>query len=533
MPFSGVPAEAILAHPGTPPILAAHLPQRALTRHAPLLASPRLRPSIGLTLLPASLALAAGPAIVPVGMPLFAFSWAVAVFLTDKYRHKYPYRYYAYLVGSHLKAAVVMALPVAFAAWWITPLQPHAGGFFKALGVFVVLDFLVSVPRRGLPPADFDPAVLESRDVAGQAVLFEVGEGEPERSGAVDSVRRLSELEGTLTPEVVKHARSSVPGLTGLAAWDVVEDRESYESRSPSGSLDLLVIDPPLNDVRRINRLLIAQSKALRMGGHLVCRYIPLEHERARLHRRWGRFFRPAFMLQFAFHRAFPKIPGINRVYFLLTRGRGRHLSRAEVWGRLSFCGFRVVAERESGEFRLVTAQRTGLPIANRRPSYYPVVGLTKVGLDGALVRTHKVRSMYPFSEFLQKQVFEDHGLAATGKFKDDFRLTEYGRVIRRYWIDELPQVFDWLRGDIKLVGIRSTSPHFLSLYPTEFIELYIRVKPGLIPPLFDENTQGFEQIVAVEWEYLRRYSRAPNSTDLRYLWATVKAIFFHGVRSK
>ncbi len=84
---------------------------------------------------------------------------------------------------------------------------------------------------------------------------------------------------------------------------------------------------------------------------------------------------------------------------------------------------------------------------------------------------------MYPYSEFLQKQIFEDHGLVGTGKFKNDFRLTEYGKYLRRYWIDELPQIYDWPRGDIKLAGLRATSPHFLSLYPKEFIDLYIRVK--------------------------------------------------------
>jgi len=77
------------------------------------------------------------------------------------------------------------------------------------------------------------------------------------------------------------------------------------------------------------------------------------------------------------------------------------------------------------------------------------------------MLRTHKVRSMYPFSEFLQKQIFDANGLVGTGKFKNDFRLTEYGKFLRKHWIDELPQIYDWLHGDIKLVGMRATSPHF------------------------------------------------------------------------
>jgi hypothetical protein len=51
-------------------------------------------------------------------------------------------------------------------------------------------------------------------------------------------------------------------------------------------------------------------------------------------------------------------------------------------------------------------------PVSSTKPSYYPVVALEKVGLDGQLLRTHKIRTMFPFSEFLQKRVFDEHGLA-------------------------------------------------------------------------------------------------------------------------
>jgi lipopolysaccharide/colanic/teichoic acid biosynthesis glycosyltransferase len=160
-------------------------------------------------------------------------------------------------------------------------------------------------------------------------------------------------------------------------------------------------------------------------------------------------------------------------------------------------------------------------------------VALEKVGLGGTIIRMHKIRTMYPFSEFLQKRIFEDHGLASTGKFADDFRLTEYGKFIRKYWLDEVPQVFDWLRGDVKLVGMRATSPHFLSLYPKELYDLYIQIKPGLIPPIFDENTNGFDQIVQVELTYLQRYWEHPFLTDVKYFFKTFTDIVIRGIRSK
>lgn len=208
-------------------------------------------------------------------------------------------------------------------------------------------------------------------------------------------------------------------------------------------------------------------------------------------------------------------------------------LSKAEAWGRLSFYGMRVIAESEGdGEVYLV-AQRVALPVQNKIPSYYPIVALEKVGLDGKIIRMHKIRTMHPFSEFLQKRIFEDHGLLSTGKFANDFRVAEIGKFLRKYWLDELPQIFDWLRGDVKLVGIRATSPHFLSLYPKEFYDLYIQIKPGLIPPIFSESTNSFKQIVEIEFTYLKSYWEHPIRTDIRYFIRTLIDIVFKGVRSK
>lgn len=189
--------------------------------------------------------------------------------------------------------------------------------------------------------------------------------------------------------------------------------------------------------------------------------------------------------------------------------------------------------ESKGDGVRYLIAQRTEMPHDNKLPSYHSMIVLEKVGLDGKIMHIHKIRTMFPFSEFLQKRIFEDHGLTSNGKFKDDFRLTEWGGFFRRYWLDELPQIFDWLRGDIKLVGLRATSRQFLSLYPRKFYDLYIQIKPGLIPPIFDENTNGFDQIVQVELTYLQRYLEHPIRTDIRYFFSTFINIVFRGIRSK
>ncbi|MDP1862100.1 MAG: sugar transferase [Gemmatimonadaceae bacterium] len=467
------------------------------------------------------------------GGVLFVLAWMISALLTDKYRHKYPYRYDSYVVASHSKAAVVMSVPWAVGLWALPWLSPADTRLWISLGAFCVLDLVLSLPRRRSPIDPFDPHVLMSRSVSGQAEL-DLETAVSPSVGVGSAVCAIGDVARDLPVTVLERLRMAVPRYTDSLETVVVNDRSMFEAETaPTSVARILVLSTPLNDIRRINRYILAHAPTLVMGGFLVARYEPLESVRDRLRARWKLLFGVAFAGNFAVHRVLPKVPGLNKLYFAATRGWGRNLSRAEVWGRLSFCGFRVVAEVELGEQRAVIAHRVALPIENRRPSYYPLVGLTKIGLDGQLLQTHKVRSMYPFSEFLQKQIFEDNGLVGTGKFKNDFRLTEYGKFLRRHWIDELPQLYDWLRGDIKLVGIRATSPHFLSLYPADFIESYIRVKPGLVPPLFAEGTDGFDQIVEIERAYLERYARAPLATDVRLLWDTFVDIVFRGVRSK
>jgi lipopolysaccharide/colanic/teichoic acid biosynthesis glycosyltransferase len=287
-------------------------------------------------------------------------------------------------------------------------------------------------------------------------------------------------------------------------------------------------------------------TERISMGGYFIIRYLEYENFKKNLKTRYkGTFYWVAFILHFLWYRAIPKIPWLEKLYFtsLLSwldtihlsfiKKRNRALSKAEVWGRLSFYGMNVLTESEGDSDRYIIAQRVALPVQNKIPSFYFIASLEKVGLEGKSIYTHKIRTMYPFSEFLQKRIFDDHGLAATGKFANDFRLTDYGRIMRKFWLDELPQIFDWLRGDIKLVGMRATSRHFLSLYPKELYDLYIQIKPGLIPPIFDEKTSGFDQIVEVEYTYLQRYWEQPIQTDICYFFQTFRDIVFRGVRSK
>jgi len=90
---------------------------------------------------------------------------------------------------------------------------------------------------------------------------------------------------------------------------------------------------------------------------------------------------------------------------------------------------------------------------------------------------------MHPYSEYLQQYVYDQQGLQKGGKLKEDFRMTTWGKLMRKLWLDELPMLYNWLRGELQIVGIRPLSFHYLDLSDDELKELRKKVRPGLIPP--------------------------------------------------
>jgi len=97
-----------------------------------------------------------------------------------------------------------------------------------------------------------------------------------------------------------------------------------------------------------------------------------------------------------------------------------------------------------------------------------------RVGQHGRLFRIHKLRTMGIADA-------QSPGPAITGH--GDHRITAAGRWLRRYRIDELPQLIDVLRGDMSLVGPRPEVPRFVALYPPELRACVLAVRPGITDP--------------------------------------------------
>lgn len=288
-----------------------------------------------------------------------------------------------------------------------------------------------------------------------------------------------------------------------------------------------------INDVRWMNQYLLAVHAQLKSGGYLVGMGQTTDGRMALFRARFPRRMAGVlYVFDFMWNRMMPKLPFTKKIYFALTKGRNRLISRAEILGRLYFCGFRAVAERVIDGRYYFIAQSVKTPSQNPNPTYGPLVLLKRTGAGNRPITVYKFRTMHPYSEYLQDYIYERNLLEEGGKFKDDFRVTEWGRFMRRLWLDELPMFYNWFRGDLQLVGVRPLSRQYLGLYTDELRELRGRVKPGLVPPFYADMPATLEEIMASEERYIRAYLARPFATQWRYFWKSFYNIFFKKARS-
>jgi len=118
------------------------------------------------------------------------------------------------------------------------------------------------------------------------------------------------------------------------------------------------------------------------------------------------------------------------------------------------------------------------------------------------------------------------------GKFKNDFRITTWGKILRRLWIDEIPMLFNLFKGQLKFVGVRPLSKHYLSLYSNELKEKRKGVKPGLVPPFYADLPSTLDEIMESEIRYINAYKEHPFVTDLKYFFKASANILFNSARS-
>ena len=164
----------------------------------------------------------------------------------------------------------------------------------------------------------------------------------------------------------------------------------------------------------------------------------------------------------------------------------------------------------------------TALAIVIDDPKAGPIFTQTRIGRNGKPFRLYKFRSMYPDAEErLEELLAQNEMNGPVFKMKEDPRITRVGRVIRKIGLDELPQLWNVLRGDMSIVGPRPALPREVEQYGAyERQRLY--VTPGLscywqIAP--HRNALSFEEWMDLDIRYVQERSFA---VDWMIIWKTI-----------
>ena len=145
------------------------------------------------------------------------------------------------------------------------------------------------------------------------------------------------------------------------------------------------------------------------------------------------------------------------------------------------------------------------------RDGYAPIYTSKRVGKNGKIFKMLKLRTMVPNAELLLAGHLASDCDAreewqSTQKLKNDPRITRFGRFLRKYSFDELPQLWNVLVGDMSLVGPRPMIPRQRALYPGL---VYYALRPGITGPwqVSDRNDSEFTKRAEHDREYDQQMS--------------------------
>lgn len=316
----------------------------------------------------------------------------------------------------------------------------------------------------------------------------------------------------------------------------IIDTDDPEEVKKLASSKPKLILNQRgLSYIRHLNLLLNAYNDVLDQGDYLWC------------HTRTSALKRQALMNAcpgirgklwsihyYIWHRMCSKMFFTRWFYMAVTKGENRSMPRSEILGRMCRAGFEIIDERFSmGEFYIL-GRKVNEPRRAKARNYGMIIRLGRVGYKGKVIKVYKFRSMYAYSEYLQPYMMEHEGLAKGGKYYNDYRINFWGRLFRNRKIDELPMIFNVLRGEMKLVGVRPLSHAYFNLYTPEMQQLHISVKPGLLPPFYyeDKTPVTLDDIQESEKRYIEAYHEHPFRTDWRYFWGIIGNLVFKRKRS-
>ena len=163
-----------------------------------------------------------------------------------------------------------------------------------------------------------------------------------------------------------------------------------------------------------------------------------------------------------------------------------------------------------------------------------------RIGRNEKEFKIYKFRSMYKNAEEIHETLRKEYGCEEVSfKLKEDPRITKVGKIIRKFNIDELPQLINILKGDMSLVGPRPEVRKYVDMYTPEQMRV-LDVRPG-ITSLASIRYRNENDILAAsdnpDRTYVEKVMPDKLAIDLEYvpkanLWTDIRLIFatFHEI---
>ena len=171
----------------------------------------------------------------------------------------------------------------------------------------------------------------------------------------------------------------------------------------------------------------------------------------------------------------------------------------------------------------------TAIAIVVDDPSAGPVFSQERIGRNGKPFKFYKFRSMCPNAEAKLDDLLDQNEMdGPVFKIKEDPRITRVGKFIRKTSIDELPQFYNVLKGDMSLVGTRPPTVDEFRQYESHQ-KRRLSAKPG-ITGLWQvsgrNEIKDFEDVVKLDVQYIDNWSIG---LDIKIILKTIKVVFEKG----
>lgn len=460
--------------------------------------------------------------------------WLWAVVSARKFEKRRLERF-LYFIAPSFKAFFLMMAGTAVFFYFLNLSYLSRGQIFGTLLLFMIPAIGVSYIYYRKDLKRYLPKDVKTVEMARVMFMKEglptpvLPDGRGGEGGIAAFETKLTDFFSKEPPGLFEFVRSNIdPALLAEGGVNFLNTSSIFDIETmKTRSLGMLLNLHRVNDFRRLNYYFLTAYQKMAQGGYFFgCAKMKLLRKKDYLEKFHPPIGQLIFWMSLAFYNVFPYIPGLKQVYFAFTKGRKRVLSKAEILGRLYFCGFDIVALKRMGTRLFYIAKKVRVPSIDENPSYSPVIKLRRIGMNGKIIRIYKFRTMHPYAEYLQEYVYERNKLEDGGKLKDDFRVHPLGRWMRSLHVDELPQLVNLFRGELGLVGVRALSEHYFSLYPKELRDKRILFKPGCIPPYYADMPKSFDEIIESENRYLAQKEKHPFLTDVRYFFRAMKNLF-------